>query len=285
MQIARGKEFSTAIRDDGQVEIQGKPFRHHKLEYLRPRSYKSDPRPLKERAIAIATGQNHIVVLLESGKVKAWGENTAGQCKISGLKGVKAIDAGGMTSTAILEDGTYRKFGGWGISVEPDLPRCVQVATGDSHSLVLSEDNEIVGSAGGIYPPLLKDRVMQIVSGDHHALALTETGKVVQWGHYTNEPLGALPRIIKESNIVEVWAGGDVSGGRLDNGEIIVWGAHFPRGIKIDQGNRYVSQLAFSGHSKILILLEDGTVFGDGWRSAEKFSSPKTGLIKSSRKR
>lgn len=71
----------------------------------------------------VAAGFNHTIVLLENGKVKAWGENNVGQLglgsleksmvplEVPGLSEVKQIAAGDFHTLALLQNGTVMAFG------------------------------------------------------------------------------------------------------------------------------------------------------------------------------
>ena len=86
------------------------------------------PVPGVSGAIAISAGQNSSEALLQDATVKAWGENSHGETgsgtdtstggcfclgpvTVSGLSGVKSIDAGAYHASAVLSDGTVKTWG------------------------------------------------------------------------------------------------------------------------------------------------------------------------------
>ncbi len=85
------------------------------------------PITLEERVTEVATGARHTCVLLESGKVKCWGDNASGQL---GLVDLTSTNAGGFTATSLP-------------AVDLGEARAVGVAAGDAHTCVLLEDHAV----------------------------------------------------------------------------------------------------------------------------------------------
>lgn len=135
---------------------------------------------------------------------------------------VKQVCAGSMHTALLLQDGTVWTFGldddgalgqGQDTNATDDadsftprqvhqLPPCIQISAGASHTAALSIDNEVF--IWGTYrdpsgnkqltssdvsrniPTLvmhsLNESVAQIASGEHHTIMLTDTGRVFEWG-------------------------------------------------------------------------------------------------------
>jgi hypothetical protein len=141
-------------------------------------------------ALAIAAGDSHSLVLLASGTLLAWGDNSLQQTSIpQGLTGVQAITTGRHHNLATRGDGTvvawgFNAFGQ--TSVPQDLNNVTALAAGYTHSVALRSDGKVIAWGGNVYgqtnvPPDL-EKVVAITAGDFHTLALRADGSIVGWG-------------------------------------------------------------------------------------------------------
>ena len=149
-------------------------------------------------------------------------------------------------AAVLLDDGTVREWTNYGVFTQFKIPSGIQgmitqIACGDYHTIVLLKDGTITGwgrdDQGQISekPDLRGRRVKQIECGEKHSVALLDDGTVAFWGavndcddEYDDE------KFIKE--IPE-----DV--------------------LSLIQGR--VVQIASASH-RVLVLLNDGTIFGWG---------------------
>ena len=154
------------------------------------------PVPQLSGAIAISAGQNISEALLQDGTVKAWGENSYGETgngtdtptggcyclgpvTVSGLSGVKSVDAGAYHATAVLADGTVKA---WGFNLYGQL--------GDGTK---SGPEECSGSPCSRSPVSvigLSGRAETSAGGNRSTLALLSDGTARGWGNGGNGELG-----------------------------------------------------------------------------------------------
>ncbi len=135
----------------------------------------------------VATGFGYTCVLLDTGKVRCWGDNSLGQLGHGDTKQTghmedrlpaysDDVDVGGTViqvttgqnhTCALLDTGKVRC---WGSNGNREL--------GYGHTENIG-DNEAPASAGNVN---IAGKVNQIVAGTYHTCALLDTGKVRCWG-------------------------------------------------------------------------------------------------------
>ena len=137
-----------------------------------------------QKVVLIASGSNHSFALTATGKVVCWGLNNEGQL---GLGDNETRD-----QPEVIEELSDKGV--------------VQIAAGDSHTMVLTKTGSVFTFGEGlygklghgeIYSPHTKERtcprpkkvdylegrgVRQISCGGQHSLAVTVTGKLYSWG-------------------------------------------------------------------------------------------------------
>uniref|UniRef100_A0A3B4BG27 VPS9 domain-containing protein n=1 Tax=Periophthalmus magnuspinnatus TaxID=409849 RepID=A0A3B4BG27_9GOBI len=113
--------------------------------------------------LSVATGSHHCGAVTEDGGVHMWGDNTAGQCGLTGLTTVP-----NPTPLALLD------------SVPPQRVPVLELSCGERHTLALSSQRE-VWSWGATGSPVSRPHkmeqlagryVLQIACGGTHSLAL-----------------------------------------------------------------------------------------------------------------
>ena len=138
-------------------------------------------------AIAVSASFNHVLALLDTGGVVAWGDNSKGQCNVPSAASshVIAIDNEVHISFALKNDGTLI---GWGSNIDHaldipnDLPpvRSVHVQTGAV--IVVLFDNSIRMWGDFAYQPpaglLVKDAYPFVING---GVAIKADGTIFQW--------------------------------------------------------------------------------------------------------
>jgi len=173
---------------------------------------------------AIALGAVHSCALLESGTVRCWGNNEAGQ-----------LGNGRSENSSIPIE----------VVELPDT--VVQIAAGVVFTCALSEDGNLYcwgeGSNGRfgdgsteIYPtPILVDGLDQelnmIVAGDYHLCARTTSGEILCWGALSSgeEFTSRKPFVVKEltDKVVQMVAGGGHTCALTTADAVKCWGDNY----------------------------------------------------------
>ena len=181
---------------------------------------------LSSGVIAISAGAIHTCALLESGSVKCWGQNGAGQLgnwstydsytpvNVSSLfSGVIAISAGGNHTCALLNSGGVKC---WGNNDAGQL--------GDGTTTRRSTPVNVSGLSSG---------VIAISAGDQHSCALLGSGGVKCWGDNEWGQLGDGTTTSRNtpvdvsgfsSGVTTVSAGGGFTCALLSSGGVQCWG-------------------------------------------------------------
>ncbi|WP_027086007.1 carboxypeptidase regulatory-like domain-containing protein [Cohnella panacarvi] len=185
--------------------------------------------PVLTDAIAVESGDSHVLAIRRDGTVWAWGSNSSGQLGISsespstvpvqvpGLAGAIAVAAGNGYSLVLTDAGEVWAFGrnnsgelGEGTTMtrrEPirvAISGATAIAAGESHSLAIVggevwawglNGNRQLGDDSNtnrllpVKVPNLTD-VTKIAAGRHHSAAVTSSGDLYQWGYNNNGVLG-----------------------------------------------------------------------------------------------
>lgn len=224
--IAAGQEFSLALLANGTVMAWGQ----NKEGELGDGNISSSDVPVAVKGLtevsAIAAGSKHALALLKSGTVKAWGADGAGQLgnattttgeveavATSELSEVASIAAGGLSSYAVLKDGTVKAWGddnkgqlGNGSTTSSDVPVAVQGLVG----------------------------AQSVSAGENHALAVVTGGSVYAWGNGASGELGNGTEtssdqpvlVMSLTEVTSVAAGTNFSLALLAAGSVDAWGAN-----------------------------------------------------------
>lgn len=242
---------------------------------------------------AIAAGRSHTCALLDSGSVKCWGKNTAGQLgdgtevdsltpvNVSGLSGsVRALAAGGDHTCAILDSGSVQC---WGLNANG------QLGAGEAPYQTGVPQNVI-----GV------DNAVALTGGTAHTCALLATGGLKCWGYNFYGALGNgnnadqnTPVAVNglSSGVAQIGAGYLHTCALLNSGGVKCWGtvaniaANTPQDVpgfsggvtKIATNSGHVCALNASGGVQCLGDNEDGQL-GDGTTTSSQFPVPVSGL-------
>lgn len=297
----RGKQtavFSWGMGTDGQLGHQNFSLTS---DVLGGENYiQLEPRRMvkSKRFSEVACGDSFSLGLTDNGDIFGWGRGFAGddsQSNVpvsialpSGASPIKKIFAGSKHAAAIDENGQVLTWGfggswfkgggqlGHGDTSSKDVPTYVEafkdygskamhVSLGNSHSLFLTEDGEVLScgiddygrlgtgaSANATTPEplveLVDETIVQAKAGNAHSVALSESGKVYTWGRNDAGQLGhsdsyidiysmeEFPRALeseelKKQTVSQVIAGYQRCGALTHEGNLFVWGiklSHVP---------------------------------------------------------
>lgn len=128
-----------------------------------------------QRVVTVAAGSFHSGAVTEDGGVHMWGENSAGQCGLSGLSTVP-----NPTPVALQDLDT--------VTVPPQTVPVLELACGEKHTLALSVQREVwawgsgcqLGLNAAVFPVWKPQKVehlagryvLQVACGTSHSLAL-----------------------------------------------------------------------------------------------------------------
>ena len=201
-------------------------------------------------AVAIATGGDHSCAILDTGRVRCWGQDnfgqlgyadtqwigddetpgTAGPVHLGAGRTAVAISAGNQHTCAILDNGTVLC---WGSS------NYGQLGYGNTDTI---GDNETPASAGPVDLGAGRTAVA-ISAGAFHTCAILDNGTVLCWGYGRNGRLGygntdnigddETPSSVGPVDLgigrtaVAISAGDDHTCALLDDGTVRCWGRGF----------------------------------------------------------
>ena len=141
--------------------------------------------------VAVAAGWEHTVGLKADGTVVAAGENSYGQCDVSGWRDIVAVAAGDGHTVGLKSDGTvvavgYNKYGQCDVSGWADV---VSVAAEGSHTVGLKADGTVaaVGHNGAGQCEVSDWRdIVAVAAGYGYTVGLKADGTVVAVGNNAN---------------------------------------------------------------------------------------------------
>ena len=173
----------------------------------------------------ISAGFFHTVGLKSDGTVLAIGDNSKGQCDVSGWKDIVAVSVGAYHTVGLKSDGTvvavgYNYDGQCDVSSWTDI---VAISAGDSHTVGLKSDGTVVAVG-------YKDErcnvsewtdIVAISAGGKHTVGLKSDGTVVAVG-YKDERCN----VSEWTDIVAISAGGNCTVGLKSDGTVVAVGSN-----------------------------------------------------------
>ena len=240
--IAAGEKSACAVRDDGTVWCWGdNSFGQLGDGTQTDRNYPVQVSGIST-AIDVAVGSLHACAILSGGSVACWGAGGLGQLgngttpslsmspvPVSTIATAQSIDAGGMTTCAVLSGGEVNC---WGEAVSYQL--------GDGQTVASSTPVTVsgIGNATSVSVSLTStsgDGSSYTVDRTHsHACAVLSTGAVKCWGyggHYATgsgsaTTVSSITTVAGISNAVSVSADGGSTCATLADGTVKCWGSN-----------------------------------------------------------
>lgn len=175
----------------------------------------------------IGTGGRHTVIRMPDGTAIASGDNTKGQCNVSGWTDLLMVAAGDFYSLGLKSDGTVVSTG------DNSLGQCNVygwtdiefIACGDEHAVGLKSDGTVV-TAGkndrgqsdaaqlNNYAP--GEQIIAIAAGWEHTVALYSDGRVYAIGSNRQGQLN----VTHWENVVAVFAGANFTVALFEDGSV-----------------------------------------------------------------
>ncbi len=248
--------FSAVLSSDGRVFVWGDNsfgqlgFDSKKKPCLAPQAL-----VLQEKAVSVACGSQHMVVVLASGRVAAFGDDSFGQLpkSIDPSMFVTAAACGDAHTLLLLKNG---KILGFGSDKLGQIGGCaliqgevVKVACGQSHSLVLLRNGSVFAFGSNTHAQLgvpgadfvvkeplrvpLPNVVVALSAGHFHSIVLDAEGCVFGFGSNEHNQLGMQDILmcsgpirvpVASGKVVSVVAGGLHSLLLLGNGSVVTLG-------------------------------------------------------------
>jgi len=227
--------------------------------------------PLGLSATAAAAGGLHSLAVRDDGTVVAWGWNLLGETNVpADLNGVVAVDGNYGFSVALKADGTVRVWGTVGGPPPPGLTNVTAVSAGWEHTLALLADGTVATWGNAPEPPPGLSNVLAVAAGNGHSLALRSDGKVMAWGDNAAGK-ASVPSTL--SNVVAIAAGDDHNLALRSDGRVVAWGDNSFGQCSVPVGlTGVVAVAAGSGHS--LALRANGAVVAWGRNDFGQASPP-----------
>lgn len=152
----------------------------------------------------LALGHRHLVLLSPTGTVTACGDNSEGQCNVSGWKNIIAVAAGEAHTVGLKRDGTLVATGRskegqcrTGTLLAP-WKNIKAIAAGSNHTVALRADGTVLCCGSSTFGKCHTRKwaeVLSIAAGALTTLALTGDGKVLVAGWQAQETSDALSRL------------------------------------------------------------------------------------------
>lgn len=181
--------------------------------------------PKGTSAVSVAVGEAHTVILHKNGTVKAFGNNSFGQCDVEDWKDVVAVSAGAFHTVALLDDGTVVSCG-LNTSNQCATGRffdVIMISAGAYHTVALKADGTVVSCGmnleGQCDTGNLSD-VKMISAGQTHTLALKKDGTVAAIGSV----LMGQADVGQWTGVIYISAGNCFSVGVTDKGAVLTCG-------------------------------------------------------------
>lgn len=166
----------------------------------------------------------------------------------------------------------------WGFNGQAEVPvettNIIAIAKGNSHSLALNREGEVIGWGLNSYEeatqPLNLTNCVSIAAGSSFSVGLQSDGKIVAWG-VVNERITNAPTTV--SNFVAIAAGVSHALALTSEGIVYAWGASANGETNVPAGLSNVAAIS-AGQNHNLALKSDGTVVAWGRNNAGQTNIP-----------
>lgn len=210
--------------------------------------------------------------------VVAWGNNGDGQTRTPVLASVAAVAAGDSHSIALLDDGQVVE---WGKSVgtKPTLTGVTDIAAGGSHNLVRQSNGRVLAwganGSGQATAPTDIVTAVKVAAGARHSLALLANGTVRGWGE---DYLGknAAPASLTGMTVIAIAAGENHSLALKNTGEVVAWGSNAALQTDVPAEALIGVTAIAAGWNHNLALKSDGSVVAWGNNNGGQIDVPAT---------
>lgn len=212
----------------------------------------------------ISAGGLHSAFVYSSGRAKAVGYGTYGQCNVESWTNLIAISAGNHHTVGLRSNGTCVATGynGYGqCDVEKWCNVC-QIATGFGHSVALLENGTCVATGDNAYGQCNVfdwTDIVSIVAGYNYTVGLRVDGTIVAVGANTDGQWGA----IKWGGISAVAAGGFHTVGLKNDGTCVAVGNNANDQCEVGRWTNVTAVAAGNYHT--VCLHADGTCSATGY--------------------
>ena len=209
--------------------------------------------------MSIAVGHNHTVGLRSDGTVVAVGENSVGQCNVSGWTDIVSVAAGSSHTVGLRSDGTVisvgRNYSGQcDVSNWTDI---VVIAAGPAHTAGLRSDGTVVTAGSndhGECDTSTWKNIVAIAAGRYHTIGLCSDGTVVAAGDNSKGQCS----VSEWTDIVAIAAGDSHTVGLCSNGTVLAVGDDSSRQCNTEKWHNIAAIAAGGNHT--IGLHSDGTV-------------------------
>ncbi|MDR0464090.1 MAG: ABC transporter permease subunit [Treponema sp.] len=230
----------------------------------------------------VSCGLDHVVVVSESGRIYAWGNDRLGIIKIAdSVQGKNLVDiqAGHQITIALDDEGTLHFWGNANIfNYRPgeNQGNYKDFAVNISTAIALTNDSRVVAlleadSGFTRIPDVVQGRAVDIAATDHVAAALLDNGTVVTWGS-VNYPAYDVPDQI-QGKVKNIKGGQTHFTALLNDGSVFSWGSNmfgqtdFPNITGISRiSSDYYQNAAIDPEGNIAVWGQKGYIMGtDQW--------------------
>jgi alpha-tubulin suppressor-like RCC1 family protein len=216
---------------------------------------KIGPLPDLARALAqfgripmVAAGDIHTVGLSANGTVVAVGDNSYGQCNVSGWTNIIQVAAGGFHTVGLKSNGTVVAVGAnsSGLCNVGGWTNITQVAAGTWHTVGVKSDGTVVAVGDNQFGQCNVSgwtNIIQVAAGGLHTVGLKSDGTVVAvgWNDYGQCNVGGW------TSITEVAAGYGHTVGLKADGTVVAVGDNSYGQLNVG-GWTGITQIAAGGH-------------------------------------
>lgn len=231
--LSVGSTFSTAVDENGKIFVWGKTVISKKVDVKKvPKEIKK----LGKQIIKVSCGTDHVIALLDDGKVVGWGNNRLQQAKPPAeLLGTKIVDieASDQVSYALDADGYTYAWGNLGVNDYKEghnyQGQIAKIITNPNTACGITKDGKVVhlGSqeSGLSKIPEIKEKVVDLASSYNTFVAVGESGKIYMWGNPTTTGEWNIPEEI-QGNVKNIYGQRYSFLAKLKDDTIQEWGSN-----------------------------------------------------------